>query len=225
MGTLKEPFKRAHHICRTEGLRGLLGRVYRFLVRRYFEYSTYYLYAKPVPRPEELNDAQPIPRADGLMPRLVSSNEEVDELEAQGFEFRSHVPNARERLDQGAVATCVFVGKELAHIGWVALNQRALDSLNEPPYKVDFANKEAVGTGAWTSPRHRGKGLTNLGAILFHMMAHDNGIETRRYAIRKSNIPSIKVQERVSDPCGEGRYLRVLWWKSWKERSLPQERR
>ena len=225
MGTLKWRFKRVHHIYTTEGVRALLGRAYPFLVRRYFEYSTYYLYAKPVPRAEELNEAGPIPEADSVMPRLVSSNEEVDELEAQGFEFRAHVPNARERLDKGAVATCVFVGKELGHIGWAALDQRALDSLNEPPYKVDFANKEAVGSGAWTSPKHRGKALGNLGASLFHVMARDNGIEVRRYAIRKSNIPSIKVQARVSDPCGEGRYLRVLWWKSWRERPLPQGRR
>ena len=117
MGTLRGLFRRAYHIHRAEGLRALLGRAYRLLVRRYFEYSTYYLYAKPVPRAEEVNGAQPIPGADRVMPRLVSSNEEVDELEAQGFEFRSHVPNARERLDKGAVATCVFVGKELGHIG------------------------------------------------------------------------------------------------------------
>ncbi len=225
MGALTGPFNRPHHIYRTEGLGGLLGRVYRLLVRRCFEYSTYYLYAKPVPRAEGLSEAQSTAGADGIMPRLVSSNEEVDELEAEGFEFRSHVPNARERLDQGAVATCVFVGNQLAHIGWVAFDQRALDSLNEPPYKVDFANREAVGTGAWTSPRHRGKGLGEHGASLFHMVARDNGIEVRRYAMRKGNIPSIKVQERVSDPCGEGRYFRVLWWKSWRERPLPPERR
>ncbi len=223
MGTLKGLFKRPRHIYRTEGLLGLLGRVYRFLVRPCFEYSTYYLYAKPVPPGEEMNEAGPIPDADGIMPRLVSSNEEVEELEAQGFEFHLHVPNARERLDRGAVATCVFVGKELAHIGWAAFDQRALDSLNEPPYKVDFANKEAVGSGAWTSPKHRGRGLNEHGASLFHLAAREHGREVRRYAMRKSNVPSIKVRERVSDPCGEGRYLKVLWWKSWRERPLPRE--
>lgn len=222
MGRLKPLLSTAGRVYGTEGPRGLLRRGSRFFLRRLFEYSTYYLYARAGGYSVGMDEAGASARIDGITSRVVTSNSEADELEAQGFEFRSYVPNARERLDQGAVATCVFVGKEIGHIGWVALNQRALDSLDEPPYRVDFAKGEAVGTGAWTNPRHRGKRLRSYGASMFQSVMLENGFSVRRYAIRKSNIASVKTPVTISDPCGEGRYLRVLWWKSWRERPLPQ---
>ena len=164
MGRLKRLLRTAGRVYSTDGLKGLLGRGSRFFLRWLFEYSTYYLYAKPVVHAEGVRVAASTLRIGDLTSKVVSSNAEADELEAQGFEFRSYVPNARERLDAGVMATCVFVGKELGHIAWVAFNQKALDSLGEPPYKVDFANGEAVGTDAWTNPKYRGKGLRNQGA-------------------------------------------------------------
>ena len=214
-------------VCETEGLRGLLGRWARFLLSRPFEYSTYYLYAKPVGQSEEVNEAGPTTHTSDLTFRAVSSNAEADELEAQGFDFRWHVANARERLDRGAVGTCVFIGKELAHIGWVAVNQHALDRLNEPPYKVDFANGEVVVTGVWTNPKHRGRRLGPFCDTWTRRMMRENGFTIRRHAARRSGIGwskrPMRVSGRFAGAYGEGRYLRVLWWKSWKEKPFPHD--
>ena len=215
-------FNRARQICQTEGLMSLLRGGYAYLRQRLFQYRTYYLYADPVEYAAPLDKSEAKPKIDDVMAKIVCSNREADELEAQGFEFRSLVPNARQRLDEGALANCIFVGKELAHLGWIALDQRALDTLDEPPYRVDFSNGEAVGTGVWTNPIHRRKGFQTYAGFMFHKVLRENGIVARRSAIDKRNIPAIRGRSRPDrEPCAEGRYLRILWWKSWKERPLP----
>ena len=212
---------RAKHIYETDGIVALLRRGYVFVLYRLFQYRTYYLYADPVEYAAPLNEAEFKPNIDNLMARIVSSNAEADELEAQGFEFRSQIPDARRRLDEGALANCIFSGNELAHQGWIALDQRALDSLDEPPYRVDFANKEAVGTGVWSNPKYRRKGFQKYAGFMFNKVLRDNGIVVKRSAIRKNNIPAIKSRlESSPSPYAEGCYLRVLWWKSWKEKPL-----
>jgi hypothetical protein len=84
-----------------------------------------------------------MPKIDDFALKIVSTNEEADELEAQGLEFRSQVLNARKRLDKGAIAFCIFVGKELANVSWVAMTLEAKNSLGQPPFRVDFSNNEA----------------------------------------------------------------------------------
>ena len=213
--------RRAKQIYRNEGLISLLQRGSAFVFYRLFQYRTYYLYADPVEYAAPLNEAEFKPNIDNLMARIVSSNAEADELEAQGFEFRSQIPDARRRLDEGALANCIFAGNELAHQGWIALDQRALDSLDEPPYRVDFTNKEAVGTGVWSNPKYRRKGFQKYAGFMFNKVLRDNGIVVKRSAIRKNNIPSIKSRlESTPSPYAEGRYLRILWWKSWEETPL-----
>ena len=134
-------FVRAQKVYQTEGLVSLLRRGFRFLVYCVFEYRRYWLYAE---RPKDipaLNEADFMPKIGDFIPKVVSSNAEADELESQGFEFRSQIPYAREILDGGAVALCIFVGRELANMGWLVTSQQAMDVLGGPPYDVDFAGK------------------------------------------------------------------------------------
>jgi len=223
MGLIADQFERAKQIYQSKGLIGLLRRGFAFVFYLLFQYRTYYLYADPVGYVAPFNEAEFKPNIDNLMARIVSSNAEADGLEAQGFEFRSQIPDARRRLDEGALANCIFAGNELAHQGWIALDQRALDSLDEPPYRVDFANKEAVGTGVWSNPKYRRKGLQKYAGFMFYKVLRENGIVVERSAIRKNNIPATKSRlESSRSPYAEGRYLRILWWKSWKETPLTQ---
>jgi hypothetical protein len=154
--------------------------------------------------------------------KIVSTNQEADELEAEGLQFRSHVSNSRERLEKGAIAFCIFVERELASIGWVATTQEAKDSLNEPPYKVGFSNKESCTGGSVTDPKHRGMGLMGYNLWKrFEFLGQMDKVRDRA-AVAKDNIPSQRATMRVRTKIhAEARYLRILWWGSWKERPLP----
>ena len=214
--------RRAKQIYQTEGGIALFRRACAFVVYSLFEYRTYYIYADCLRDLPKLNEAYFMPKIPTFTPKVVSSNKEADDLEAQGFEFRSQVPNARKRLDNETIALCIFVGWELGHIGWLAMTQQGMDSLDEPPYKVDFANGEAVSTGTWTNPKYRRMGLRRYKSFMSRKLALEKGIVVRWAAIRRNNIPSIKSRASPNYPCAEGRYLRILWWKSWKEKTLSQ---
>ena len=213
----------AKRIYRTGGLPQLAKRGVAFLRWRVFEHRRYYLYADPVDAGKASNEADFMPRVDGLAFRTVRSNEEADELEARGLEFRSCVTSfdARDALDKGAIAFCTFVGPELAAIDWLAMSQQAKDSLGEPPYHVDFSTGEACSGGLWTNPKHRGKGLRQYSILKKLEFMQQSGIHTRRAVSPRENIPLQKGRPSfMPQPCAEARYLRVLWWRSWKEKPL-----
>ncbi|MCK4724019.1 MAG: hypothetical protein KAT75_11975 [Dehalococcoidia bacterium] len=218
--SLVESAKQIYH---TEGFVSLVRRGFAFLAYCLFERQTYYLYADLTEDLLALHDADFKPSIDGFTLKIVSSNEEADELEAEGLQFRSHVHNARRRLDKGAVAFCIFIDNELAHIGWVVMTQQAKDSLKAPPVKVEFSENEAYSGDAWTSPDYRRMGLSSYGYMRRLRFLLNNGIVTNRTVANKSNVLSLQFATKTDvPPYAEGRYLRILWWKSWREKPLTQ---
>ncbi|MDY6917883.1 MAG: hypothetical protein SVP26_08080 [Chloroflexota bacterium] len=215
--------RRAKRIVQTEGRGPLARRALAFVMAHFFEHRSYYLYRYDLERVRSLDRASLLPQIDRLTCKMVSTNRQADELEAEGFGFRSYSVNARRRLDSGAMAFCVFVGQELGSIAWVALDQKAKDSFNEPPVEVDFAGGEAWVGGYWTSPKHRRMGLHLYNITRTVEYPLERGFHTERYVIEKKNNPSQTAEARFgSEVYAEGRYLRVLWWRSWKERPLTE---
>ena len=225
MDELATLVNKAKQIYHNEGLLSLLRRGFRFLVYCVFEYRCYWLYDEPTPKGPSLNEVDFIPKIDDFTFKIVTSNQEADDLEAQGFEFRSQVPYATEKLDKDAVAFLIFVGNELAHIVCFAMNQQAKDAFNQPPFKVDFSKNEVCSVAAWTHPKYRRLGLNRYSHFKRSQFKSNTGIATCKSAIVKDNIA---IQRSYSGPMpnkyAEGRYLRILWWKSWKERPLPPEK-
>ena len=140
------------------------------------------------------------------------------------MEFRSLVPNARERLDRGAVALCIFVGSDLGNMAWVATTEEARECIGESPYRVDFTNHESCWGGIWTNPKYRRLGLRRYARFKLDDFLLSVDVVRSRGAILKSNIAAITSRpEHFPPPYAEGRLLRILWWKSWRERPLSVE--
>jgi len=51
---------------------------------------------------------------------LVSSNSQADELAGEHEDFRLYHINAAQMLDAGTMASCRYIGKEVANICWIA---------------------------------------------------------------------------------------------------------
>jgi len=213
--------RRANHIRKPEGLIPLVRRGFPFVVRRFFQYNTYYLSQKAVDNIKNLNEADFMPKIDSFTLKIVSTNQEADELEAEGLEFCAHVMNTRERLDKGAVALCIFVGPELASVEWVAMTQEAKDSVGEPPFKVDFSKNEVCTAGGWTNPKYRGRGLAPYVDFKTSEFVQERGKVVERTSGLKGNIASSRAYAKLGPRrYAEARYLKILWWKSWKEKPL-----
>jgi len=165
------------------GVPGLLGLVYY--------YTTYYLTVEEIKLKEE-NEARYMPKMQDFTFKIVSSNQEADELAAHGLEFRSRPLKYRERLDKGAIAFCIFVGRELAHISWFAFTEEAKQTFSFVPQKVDFANNEAYGGDNWTNPKYRGMGLATYKHFKAYQLLRERGKSVCRGILWKDNLLSQK---------------------------------
>ena len=211
--------RRAKYVSRTEGLIPLLRQSFALLAGYFFRYRTYYLYEYAV---GQGNEAQFTPRIQDLTLEVIFTNQQADELAARGLDFRLQDGHARQKLDRGAIAFCVFVGRELVHIGWVALTQEAKESLYEPPYKVDFTNGETCVGGVWTNPMYREKGLMAYGYFKRSQFLQQRGKVLTRASVAKNNIVSQKMFAKFNSRVyAEARYMKILFWKFWKEKPLP----
>ncbi len=221
MENAKALLRRARRIKQTEGPWSLLRLAAAYLLSHLFYYQTYYLSVARTDDPAEQNEADFMPRVDDFTVRIVSTNEQADELEAQGFEFRSCALNSRERLSKGAIASCVFVGRELGHVGWAAVTQEAMSTLHELPIRIDFSKNEGYRGATWTDPRYRRMRLGLHGMLVGRRLLRERGVEVVRTAMTKKNAATQSMMVKFKQTFyAEGRYVRLLWWESWKEKPL-----
>jgi hypothetical protein len=207
-------------VLREEGPYRLLKRILAFLVSGVAVDWTLYLYEHSL---VERDRTRYLPRLDAWQLRVIHSNDEADAVAAGGFEdFRKAVRPARRRLQAGAVAFCVYVGAELAHVGWLALDQAGKDSFDRVPYGVAFASGQACTGGTYTVPKYRGHRLMPYGYYVRLEYLRRKGFTTSRNVVGVSNVASQKAHAGF-DPAirGIGHYRRVLWWHSWREEPLP----
>ena len=117
-----------------------------------------------------------------------------------------------------------LVGHELGNIVWVATSQQAKDSLPDTPFEIDFPGGECLSGDAWTNPKFRRAGLLAYGDIKRRQFMVSQGIRVSSWAIDRRNIAPQRFVERL-DPRirAEGRLLRFLCWRSWKERPLHSD--
>ena len=211
-------FRRAKYIFESEGLKPLFRRGFTFLIGYFFQYGTFYVYEHTI---KEGNEADFMPKIQNFTFQVVFTNQQANELCANGFDLRSFSIYARRRLDKGAIAFCILIGRELAHIGWVAMTEEAKNTFEPYPYRVDFLNKEACTGGTITIPKYEKKGLMTYGYYKRFQFLRERGVVTSRNAVDTSNIVSQRVHAKFGPKIyAKARYLKILWWKLWKETPL-----
>ena len=157
---------------------------------------------------------------DGFRLKIVSSRQELEKLTREGFEFGHYQSTIAGWLEKGAIGFCVFIGPELGHIAYVAMNETSKTNL-EPPYKVDYSKSEACTGGAFTLPGYRGIGLFNYNYYQMLKFLKEKGITTVRNVVAVNNAASNKVIAMFNPKIyAEARYMEIFGWKLWKEKAL-----
>ncbi len=213
LSRLRHGVNSARQILKTEGLVSLLRRMGRFIQLKCFVCITSNLYETTAENFAILNEADFMPKTDNFTLKIVSSNEEADKLKAEGFEFRSQNANSLYYLDNGAVAICIFVENELAHLGWVEMTRQLTDT---DIMKVDCSNTEAHGGWSWTNPKYRRLGFGRYGHFKRRQFVFDNGKSVHRGSTSKSNIANRALQPNTTKKYAEVRYLKILGWRDIK---------
>ena len=212
---------RARRIFLNEGLILLGGRAIAYMARRIFDRGTFYLYQHSA---IERDEKDFLPRIDNYEVHIVSSNIEAHELEKNGMEFRSYQANAHRRLEQGAIAFCIFQDKKLMHIGWLAMSPDAEKMIDPLPYKVNFSEKQGCTGGTFTVPEYRGKGLMLYGYWLRLTYFWRQGWTTSRNAVDITNTASNKVHAKFKPKIyAKASMVNILGYKIWRETPVKGE--
>lgn len=215
-------FERARDILRRHGLISPLKQSFLYLVRNGFKHKITYLYEI------DLSSDIPefIPKVEDYTLKVISKPSEVDELIAQGFDFGFYrtgyrdIESIKQTLSKATIVFCVFVDKELAHIGFVPMNKEAFSYIGGLPFKVDFQAGE-TSTGLFeTNPKYRGKGIYVYAYSRAMQFLKEKGFSRLRFAIDKDNIASQKGLAKLgSRVYAEGRETTVfLVWRFWREK-------
>jgi RimJ/RimL family protein N-acetyltransferase len=223
MNRLKSLFTRALRKLKTKGVAALLRSAVAFaygqfnLLSRYcFGYYVVYLYEHTM---KARSEAEFLPAMQDYVLKIVSNNQQADELGQNGFQdFRQSWQTAKRGLETGGTAFCIFSGRELVHIGWVATTNEAKDTFDLLPYRVDFSSHEACTGGTWTSPKYRGQGLMKYIYFKRFQYLRENGIKISRNAVDVGNVASQKVHAKFGPRIyARARYLRLGKWYLKKE--------
>lgn len=209
---------RARQILKTEGLTTLFDRALLYLKQNLFLFKNFYLYEHTM---RERNEADYMPKIQGFALKVVSTNRQADEISNGGFDDLRDCPvmvNVRRCLNKGAIAFCFFVGRELAHIGFVAMNEEAKNAFDTLPYRVDFAHGQACTGGTVTLPKYRGNGFMAYSYFKRLEFLREKGYKTSRNAVAADNEVSQRVHVKF-DPriYARARFLRIARWTFWKE--------
>jgi len=205
-----------------EGLLSFVMEGIRFLRKAVFVHEGYYMCELPLHEPMKFVST---PKIQDFVFEIITTRQRLEELMAHGFDFGIDIIGAEERLDKGAIMFCIFIRKELACIHWAAANREAINTLtNRRCYKSDFLNNEVYLGWSQTDPKYRRLGLSTYVISEKVRLFEAMGKTTGKWIVEKGNLPSQKITIKGGGRIySEGRYLKILWWKSWKEKPVVSE--
>jgi hypothetical protein len=206
-------FEAAWALARREGPLVLA----KMAARRYIiDSRSFFLYEH---RHRSSRDARFAACPPGFEEFFVGSNATADRLSETRCDFRRVVPSARRALDAGAVALCLYHGRELAHVGWLATSPEGRRVLDRLGYEVSFDRGEGWTGAAFTVPSFRNQGLLAYGCLRRFEYLLNAGIAVSRAAVATDNVASHHVTMRFEPRVyAIGHQLRVLNWRRWTER-------
>ena len=226
---VREILRRANNVRERKGIKGLLKAGFQFMAYPFYQRISYYLYITEV----NLNDteAETHPGVDPklLTFKVVTSNEDADKLEAEGFFFRNSITNFnefqglyRQWLDKGVIAFCTFVEKDFASLCWIIPSASVQAAIKAPPLKVDYANHEVFPREIWVTPKYRGLKLYRYTRQNRNKYLAAKGITFTRSTVEFANSVGRGVVEATgAKKYGEGYSLKILWFRSWHESYYP----
>lgn len=224
-GIVSEMQRRMKRVRERSGTSGLIKSVFWFLTYPFYEHAQYILFTKEVEPEYSTNERRTNMDSNQLTFKVVTSNQEADKLENEGYSFRKYANDFNNYLkrytwllDCSVIACCTFVEKDFAAISWVILSKKVQDAIKAPPVRIDYENHEIMARGMWVNPKYRGMELYRYTVRNRDKYLAVRGIKRVLGPVDYINKAGIGVARAMgSKEYGRARSLRILWWNSWKE--------
>ena len=220
--SLKTTYSGIKGVLKHEGVKSLVSRGFGFLLHCLFMFENYYVVVVDYKDVGKEVESDYLPRIDDHCWRIISTNQEADELIADGFELGAYELNLRLSLDKGAVAVCNFVGKELAHYSCLADNPRGKEAVDPRPFNVDFENGQIVIGRALTVPKFRRLYLRKYNGYVLRKYCWGRGVTGSKYSLQVNNYPALANAAQPPDKLIVSRcqFTKILWFKYLKEMEM-----
>jgi GNAT superfamily N-acetyltransferase len=218
-------FRRSEEILQRDGLLPFIKRAFLFSLKslvRSFRYGNYYIYEKTL---NEMNEFKFTPKIQNVILKIICIPTEVDDLIAEGFDINSYLPTdeLKTRINKRAILFCVFVGKELAHTSWVALDNKA--NMDPVPFEIDWQNEACLGP-SYTNPKYRGLGVYTFVMSKIYKFLKEKGWLKAKFTVNKKYIAPQKAHAKLGTKIvGEARHLKLLLWEFWRVKPLKEAKR
>ncbi|MFC2027582.1 hypothetical protein ACFLU3_02725 [Chloroflexota bacterium] len=216
--------ERAKDIRNSEGLLSLPRRMVSYILLPVFSLKTLYLYEHAIENRDGVCEDDFKPAIDAFIFKVVSSHSEADNLEADGFMFRSYptFDNTKLKyywklLDKGAIAFCGFCEKDLATMQWIVPSEKAIREVSPYRQKVNFQAGETYTQGSWSNTKYRGTRLHKYN-VLFNRdpFLLERGIKIVRNAVWDQNHARHRSLVSVgANIYGKAHLITILRWKFW----------
>lgn len=211
-------FNRIRQIYQNYGLVTLIRRALKFIVSFLFEYKKFYLFVHKVVKLN--NESDWIPRIDNINMKILKATDDLDKLSEEGLDLSQvNIDQTVRRLTNGAFALLIFANSQLVYKSWEAFSEKAKNTFNDYPYKVNFNGGEVCGGDIWTNPKYRKKGLHAYASYKWEELLVERGIIRLKWIVDANNV----IGQKATDVFGENkvyakaRYLRIFGLKFWKE--------
>ena len=209
-------------VIKHEGIKSLISRGFVFLSHRFFLIDNYYVSNRDLTKLRDEDEKEFLPKLDNFCVRMISTNNEADELLAEGLTFGAYELNLRDSLDKDVISICIFVENELASIHCIADNEKSKKIVDFRPLPVNFKNGDVVGGRALTIPKFR----------RFHLRVYSGYLLRKYYRSKKyikavgsfgiKNYPALTNATRFPDLkiVAKCLYIKILWFRYYKEREI-----
>jgi hypothetical protein len=224
MSRFKKLWLRARETREKRGLLALWKAGVLYLISPVFKSEEFYLFGRPVKSDYGPSEPDQEKATGDIVSFVVSSNEEADRIEKEGYKFRSSPTDWNvgqgsyaRWLDAGAIAICTFVGKEFAAINWTILSKKVQKRITYP-VKINYSDHEAITRGYWVNPKYRGQGLIKYTVRNRDEFLANIGVKITKGPILFSNMVGYRLSKSLgSKEYGRARSIRIFGWQFWKE--------
>jgi hypothetical protein len=212
-------FTGAKTIFKEEGLFSLIKRGLVFIAG--YENKTFFLYECKIRKHDKANEKIFLPRPKNYCLKIISSSEQIEDLIDEGFDISYIAGDRRFELKKpGSLEFLLFVEKELAAIGLIAITAEAKNSFNPQRYKVDFTHGEVCGGAVFTVPGFMAKNLVTFLVYSGCEYLAQTDTKVLKCIIETKNTTMQKIFKKVySDcqTCTRAHYLKIFGFKIWRE--------
>jgi hypothetical protein len=174
-----------------------------------------------------------LPSTESLKPKLenvethfILSIEHLERLMKEGydFDFYSDLDIDKNMLNNGAILVGVFVNKEMAYRGWLALNKESAYMLAPYLSKIEFVD-QSISEKSATNPEYQGKGIFTFAFAQKCAYAQQSGKPKLQGSVDKGNLAVHKVMEKLGGRIVySGHHIRLLYlWDFYRLRPVTKQ--